>query len=195
MTLLKGLKLKGPLTHPIRGSMADHLADLVFFIAGFDCFVERLPVFVLFEFGWAEGFPIRGAFPRERPFMLHTLAEDMESDEGMGFDIDREEFSILSGAREIGDNESLGAALVALDECHSRWRDVDIEGFFVGVLEIRSVVAEELTRGETEASSPGDFERGEAVDVRRGHRLFARINLIRYFQTRRPVGILMKAIV
>jgi hypothetical protein len=65
----------------------------------------------------------------------------MESNEGMGFDIDREEFSILSGACEICYDESLGAALVALYECHSRWGDVDIEGFFVWVLEIRSVVA------------------------------------------------------
>jgi hypothetical protein len=69
----------------------------------------------------------------------------MQRDEGMGFDIDREEFSILSRPREIGYNESLGAALVALDECHSRWGDIDIEGFFVWVLEICSVVAEELT--------------------------------------------------
>ena len=66
--------------------------------------------------------------------MLHTLTEDMQRDEGMGFDIDREEFSIATGAREIGDNESLGAALVALNECHSRWCDVDIESFFVWVL-------------------------------------------------------------
>lgn len=96
----------------------------------------------------------------------------MESDEGVGFDIDREEFSILSRPREICDNESLGATLVALDECHSRWGDVDIEGFFVWILEIRSVVAEELTRGETEASSPGDFEGSETVDVRSGHKLY-----------------------
>ncbi len=41
----------------------------------------------------------------------------MQRDEGMGFDIDREEFSILSGAREVCDNKCLGAALVALDEC------------------------------------------------------------------------------
>jgi hypothetical protein len=82
----------------------------------------------------------------------------MESDEGMGFDIDREKFSILSRAREIGYDESLGAALIALDECHSRWGDVDIEGFFVWVLEIRSVVAEELTRCKSERTSPGDLE-------------------------------------
>ena len=104
--------------------------------------------------------------------MLHTLTEDMQRDEGMGFDIDREEFSILSRAREVGYDESLGAALVALDKSHSRWGDVDIESFFVWVLEIRSVVAEELARGETEASSPGDFERGETVYVWRGHRLY-----------------------
>ena len=127
--------------------------------------------------------------------MLHTLTEDMESDEGMGFDIDREEFSILSGPREIGHDQSLSAALIALDECHSSWGDVDIEGFFVWVLEIRSVVAEELSGGETEASCTSDFERSETVDVRLWHRLFARVNLIRYFQTRRPVDILMKALV
>ena len=127
--------------------------------------------------------------------MLHTLTEDMQRDEGMGFNIDREEFSIATGAREVCYDQRFGAALVALDECHSRWGDVDIESFFVWVLEIRSVVAEELTRGETEASSPGDFERGETVDVWRGHRLFARVNLIRYFQARRPVDILMKALV
>ena len=97
--------------------------------------------------------------------MLHTLTEDMERDEGMGFDIDREEFSILSGAREVCDNKGLGAALIALDKSHSRWGDVDIEGFFVWVLEISSVVAEELTRGKSEASCACDFERGEAVDV------------------------------
>ena len=104
--------------------------------------------------------------------MLHTLTEDMESDEGMGFDPDVEEFSIATGPREVGYDESLGAALVALNECHSRWGDIDIEGFFVWVLEIRTVVAEELTGGETEASGPGDFERGETVDVWRGHRLY-----------------------
>ena len=127
--------------------------------------------------------------------MLHTLTEDMESDEGMGFDIDREEFSILAGPREVCYDQRFGAALVALDKCHSRWGDVDIEGFFVGVLQVSSVVAEELSRGEAEASSPGDFERSETVDVWRGHRLFAGINLIRYFQARRPISILMKALV
>jgi hypothetical protein len=89
---------------------------------------------------------------------LHLLTEDVKRDEGMGFDIDREKFSILSRAREVCYDESLGAALVALDECHPRRRDVDIEGFFVGVLEIRSVVAEELTRGETKASCTSDLE-------------------------------------
>ena len=103
--------------------------------------------------------------------MLHTLTEDMQRDEGMGFDIDREEFSILSRAREVGYDESLGAALIALDKSHSRWGDVDIEGFFVWVLEIRSVVAEELTRGETEASCTSDLELSKTVDVRRGHNL------------------------
>ena len=93
----------------------------------------------------------------------------MQRDEGMGFDAHVEEFTIATGAREIGDNESLGAALVALDESHSRWGDVDIEGFFVWVLEIRSVVAEELSRGKSEASCTSDFERGETVDVRLGH--------------------------
>lgn len=119
----------------------------------------------------------------------------MESNEGMGFDPDVEEFTIATGARKVGDNKGLGAALIALDECHSRWGDVDIEGFFVWVLEISSVVAEELTRGETEASCPGDLERGETVDVWSGHKLFTRVNLIRYFQTRWKVSILMKALV
>ena len=95
----------------------------------------------------------------------------MQRDEGMGFDAHVEEFTIATGACEIGYDESLGAALVALNECHPRWGDVDIEGFFVWVLEIRSVVAEELSRGETEASCTSDFERGEAVDVWRGHNL------------------------
>jgi hypothetical protein len=71
----------------------------------------------------------------------------MESDEGMGFDIDREKFSILSGSREIGYDESLGAALIALDECHARRGNVDIKSFFVWILEICSVVAKELTGG------------------------------------------------
>ena len=96
----------------------------------------------------------------------------MESDEGMGFDIDREEFTIATGARKVGYDQRFGAALVALYECHSRWCDVDIEGFFVWVLEIRSVVAEELARGKSERTSPGDFERSETVDVWRGHRLY-----------------------
>lgn len=127
--------------------------------------------------------------------MLHGFAEDMESNESMGFDIDREEFSILSGAREVCYDQSLGAALVALDECHSRRGDVDIESFFVGVLEIRSVVAEKLSRGKSERTSPSDLERGETVDVRRGHKLFTTVDFFRYFQARRKVSILMKAIV
>jgi hypothetical protein len=95
----------------------------------------------------------------------------MESDEGMGLDAYVEEFTIATGACEVGYNKGLGAALVALDESHSRWGDVDIESFFVWVLEIRSVIAEELTRCETEASCPGDFEGSETVDVWSGHRL------------------------
>ena len=90
----------------------------------------------------------------------------------MGFDIDREEFSVFAGAREIGHDQSLSAALVALYEAQTGWRDIDIEGFFVWVLEISSVVAEELARGETDASGPGDFEGSETVDVRCGHRLY-----------------------
>jgi hypothetical protein len=71
----------------------------------------------------------------------------MQRDEGMGFDIDREEFSILSGACEICYDESLGAALVALYECHPRRGDVDIESFLVWILQVSSVVAKELSRG------------------------------------------------
>ena len=95
----------------------------------------------------------------------------MESDEGVGFNAHVEEFTIATGPREIGDNESLGAALIALDKRVIRWSYIDIEGFFVWVLEIRSVVAKELTRGEAKASSPGDFERGQTVDVWSGHNL------------------------
>jgi len=95
----------------------------------------------------------------------------MESDEGVGFNAHVEEFTIATGPREIGDNESLGAALIALDKRVIRWSYIDIEGFFVWVLEIRSVVAKELTRGEAKASSPGDFERGQTVDVWSGHKL------------------------
>jgi hypothetical protein len=96
----------------------------------------------------------------------------MESDKGMRLDAHAEQLTILAGAREIGNDESLSAALVALYECHSRWGDVDIEGFFVWVLEIRSVVAEELTACKSEASCTSDLKRGETVDVRRGHRLY-----------------------
>ena len=145
MTLLESLKLEGPLTHSVGGSMADHLADLVFFIGGFDCFVERFPIFVLLEFGGAERFPIAWTFTSERPFVLHLLTEDMKRDEGMGFDADVEEFSIAARSCKVGDNKSLSAALVALHECEARRGDVDIESFFVGILQVSSVVTEELT--------------------------------------------------
>ena len=125
--------------------MADHLADLVFFIGGFDCFVERFPIGVLFEFCWAERFPIRWRLPGERPFVLHLLAEDVKRDEGMRFDADVEEFSIAARSCKVGDDKSLGAALVALYECEARRGDVNIESFLVGILKIRSIVAEELT--------------------------------------------------
>jgi hypothetical protein len=59
----------------------------------------------------------------------------------MGFDADVEEFSITARSRKVGDDKSLGAALVALDKRKARRRDVDIESFLVGILEIRSVVA------------------------------------------------------
>lgn len=93
----------------------------------------------------------------------------MQRDKGMGFDPDVEEFSIAAGAREIGDDEGLGAALVALDECVIRWSYINIESFFVWILQVSSVVAEELSRGKSERASPGDLERGETVDVRLWH--------------------------
>ena len=127
--------------------MADHLADLVFLVGGFDCFVERFPIFVLFEFCWAEAFPIRWRLPGERPFVLHLLTEDMKRDEGMWFDADVEEFSVFTRSGKIRHDQRFGTALVALDECHPRRRDVDIESFFVGILQVCSVVAEELTGG------------------------------------------------
>jgi len=68
-----------------------------------------------------------------------------------------------------------------LDECHARRSYVDIKSFFVWVLEIRSVVTEKLSGGEAEAARPGDLERSETMDVRVGHKLFTRINLVRYF--------------
>ena len=145
MTLFESLKLKGPLTHSIGGSVADHLADLVFFIGGFDCFVERFPIFVLLEFCWAERFPIRWRLSGERPFVLHLLTEDVKRDEGMGFDAHVEEFSITPRSCKIRHDQRLSAALVALYECEARRGDVDIESFLVGILKIRSVVAKELT--------------------------------------------------
>jgi hypothetical protein len=59
----------------------------------------------------------------------------------MGFDAHVEEFSITPRSRKVGDDKSLGAALITLYECHPRRGDVDIESFFVGILKIRSVVA------------------------------------------------------
>jgi len=72
---------------------------------------------------------------------LHTLTEDMQRDKGMGLDAHAEELSVFAGACEIGDDESLCAALVALDEAKTRRCDIDIESFLVGVLQICSVVA------------------------------------------------------
>jgi hypothetical protein len=158
VTLFQSLKLEGPLTHSIGGSVADHLADLVFFVGGFDCFVERFPVFVLLEFCWAERFPIRWRLSGERPFVLHLLTEDVKRDEGMGFDPDVEEFSITARSCKVGDDKSLGAALVALHECEARRGDVNIESFLVWILQVSSVVAEELTAREAKASSPGDLK-------------------------------------
>ena len=83
----------------------------------------------------------------------------------MGFDADAEEFSVFAGAREMRHDESLGAALIALDEGHARRRDINIQSFFVWILEIRSVVAEELTGCEAERTGPGDLERGQTMDV------------------------------
>ena len=93
----------------------------------------------------------------------------MQSDEGMRLDAYAEQFTIFAGAREIGDDQSLSAALVALYEAQTGWRDIDIEGFFVWVLEICAVVAEELAACKSEASSPGDLKRSETVDVWSGH--------------------------
>jgi len=114
--------------------VADHLADLVFFIAGFDRFVESFPIGIFLELAGAEAFPIRGTFPRERPFVLHRFTKNMERDKGMGFDPDAKEFSIAPRSSEMRHDESLGAALVALYEGHALWRDVNIKRFFVGVL-------------------------------------------------------------
>jgi len=114
--------------------VADHLADLVFFVGGFDCFVEGFPIGVLLKLRWAERLPIAWRFPCKRPYVLHLLTEDVKRDEGMGFDADVEEFTIAAGAREVGDNKSLGAALVALYECVVRRSYVDIKSFLVGIL-------------------------------------------------------------
>jgi type IV secretion system protein VirB10 len=65
--------------------------------------------------------------------------------------------------------QRFGTALVALDECEARRRDVDIESFLVWILKIRSVVAEELSTREAEASCACDLERGETVNVWSGH--------------------------
>jgi len=103
---------------------------------------------------------------------LHTLTEDMQRDEGMGLDAHAEELSVFAGACEIGDDESLCAALVALDEAHARRCDIDIESFFVGVLQICPIGSEKLTTREAEATSPGDLKRSQAVDVwLLGHKL------------------------
>ena len=83
----------------------------------------------------------------------------------MGFDADAEEFSVFAGAREMRHDESLGAALVALDKGHARRRNVNIQSFFVWILEIRSIGAKELARGEAKRAGPGDLERGQTMDV------------------------------
>ena len=70
-----------------------------------------------------------------------------KSNEGMRLDAHAEELSVFAGACEIGHDESLCAALVALDKCVVRWSYVDIESFLVGILKIRSIVAKELTGG------------------------------------------------
>ena len=82
----------------------------------------------------------------------------MKRDEGMGFDADVEEFAIAARSCEVGDDQRLSAALVALDECVV-WRSyVNIKSFFVGILQVSSVVTKKLSRGETKASSPGDLK-------------------------------------
>lgn len=93
----------------------------------------------------------------------------MQRDEGVGFDTHAEEFSIAPRPGKMGHDESLGAALVALDKGMIRWSYINIQSFFVRILEIRSIGAEELTGGEAKASSPGDLERGQAMDVWLGH--------------------------
>jgi len=65
----------------------------------------------------------------------------MKSDEGMRLDAHAEKLSVFAGACEIGDDESLCAALIALDKAKARRCDIDIESFFVGVLQVSSVVA------------------------------------------------------
>jgi len=83
----------------------------------------------------------------------------------MRLDAHAEELSVFAGACEIGHDESLCAALVALDECVV-WRSyVDIESFFVWILQICAIGSEKLTTCEAEATSPGDLKRGQAVDV------------------------------
>jgi hypothetical protein len=69
----------------------------------------------------------------------------MKRDEGMRFDAHVKEFSITARSCEVGDDQRFGAALIALDECEARRGDVDIESFLVGILEICSVVAKELS--------------------------------------------------
>ena len=96
---------------------------------------------------------------------MHLLTKDMQSDEGMGFDSDRKEFSVFARPCKMRHNESLGAALVALNESVAGRRDINIEGFFIWVLEISSIGAEELSGCETKASGPGDLERGQTMDV------------------------------
>ena len=96
---------------------------------------------------------------------MHTLAEDMQRDEGMGLDAHAEELSVFARSCEIGYDESLCAALVALNEAHARRCDIDIESFLVWILQICAIGSEKLTTREAEASCARHFKRCQAVDV------------------------------
>jgi hypothetical protein len=87
----------------------------------------------------------------------------------MRLDAHAEELSVFAGACEIGHDEGLCAALVALDECVVRWSYVDIESFLVGILQICAIGSEKLTTREAEASCACHFKRSQTVDVWSGH--------------------------